>query len=203
VLKRTRQGACSTQEQRRDASTAGVEALAARCQRGDREACEKLIDAYRPMVQTLARTTGRDREWVEDTVVEILVQLYRSIGSFRWNSSLKTWVYSVASKVCAAELRKARRRQAHSLRSDQAGVSEENPLDLMVEKDRQERALQMISRLPEKYRVAVVLRHISGCTYQELADILGVPLGTAKTRVFQGMRRVRRMGQEGGDEGES
>ena len=171
--------------------------LAARCQRGDRAACEALIEAYRPLIYTLVRVTGRDPDWVEDTVVEVMVQLYRSIGSFRWRSSFKTWVYSVATKVRAAELRRARRPRPEPTGLEQRNVRERSPVDLVLDKDEQDKAMAMVAQLPEKYRVAVVLRHIMGCTYPELAEILGVPLGTAKTRVFMGIRRIRDMMREG------
>jgi len=174
-----------------------IDVLAARCQRGDRAACEALIEAYRPLIYTLVRVSGRDPDWVEDTAVEVMVQLYRSIGSFRWRSSLKTWVYSVATKVRAAELRRARRPRPEPMGLEERKACERGPVDLVLDKDEQEKAMEMVAQLPEKYRVAVVLRHVMGCTYPELAEILGVPLGTAKTRVFMGIRRIRDTMREG------
>lgn len=188
-----REGACN----RRDPSPDTIDVLASRCQRGDRAACEALVEAYRPLIYTLVRMVGRDRDWVEDTVVEVMVQLYRSIGSFRWQSSLKTWVYSVATKVRAAELRKARRPRPEPTGLEQHEFSGPSPVDLVLDKDEQGKAMAMVAQLPEKYRVAVVLRHVMGCTYPELAEILRVPLGTAKTRVFMGIRRIRDMMREG------
>ncbi len=183
-----------------EAARRSTERLAARCQRGDQAACDALLEAYRPLVYTLVRTTGRDPDWVEDTVVEVLVQLYRSIGSFRWSSSFSTWVYSVTMNVCAAELRKAGRRKAQVVELDEAPAHADDPVEVVSAKDEQEKALGMVAQLPEKYRVAVVLRHVIGCSYPELAKVLGVPLGTAKTRVFMGMQRIRRMIREAGGE---
>jgi RNA polymerase sigma factor (sigma-70 family) len=173
------------------------EALAARCQRGDRAACEALLKVYRPLIYTLVRATGRDRDWVEDTVVEVLVQLCRSIGSFRGSSSFKTWLYSVTMRVCAAELRKAGRGKSRLVELDQIQAVADDPVELVSERTQRESALQMVAQLPEKYRLAVVLRHVMGCTYPELAKVLGVPLGTAKTRVFMGIKRIRDMMREG------
>lgn len=184
-----------------DAARHATERLAARCQRGDQAACEALLEAYRPLIYTLVRTTGRDPDWVEDTVVEALVQLFRSIRSFRWDSSFSTWVYSVTTKVCAAELRRASRRKAQPVEVVDTPRRADDPVDLVSARNEQEKALELVARLPEKHRVAVVLRHIVGCSYPELAEVLNVPLGTAKTRVFMGMQRIREMTQEGGGEG--
>lgn len=175
--------------------------LIARCQRGDQTACDALLEAYRPLIYTLVRSTGRDPDWVEDTVVEILVQLYRSMGSFRGHSSFSTWVYSVATRVCAAELRKAGRHKGRTLDLDEVSAGTDDPVALAFRKGERQEALGMIAQLPEKHRVAVVLRHVMGCSYPELAEVLGVPLGTAKTRVFTGMQRIRRMIRERGGEG--
>jgi RNA polymerase sigma-70 factor (ECF subfamily) len=181
----------------RDSRRYATERLAARCQRGDVSACEELLEAYRPYVYMLVRAMGRDPDWVEDTVVEVLVQLSRSLRSFRWNSSFRTWVYSVTTKVCAAELRRTSRTAARTAQLDEASPGADDPVHMAVKRDEQEQALSMVARLPENYRVAVVLRHVMGCSYPELAEILDVPLGTAKTRVFMGMQRIRRMTKEG------
>ncbi len=182
---------------RRESGRYATERLAARCQRGDAAACEELLEAYRPYVYMLVRTMGRDPDWVEDTVVEVLVQLSRSIHSFRWSSSFRTWVYSVTMKVCAAELRRTSRTAARTAQLDEASPGADDPVDMAVKRDEREQVLSMVARLPQNYRVAVVLRHIMGCSYPELAEILDIPLGTAKTRVFMGMQRIRRMINEG------
>ncbi len=166
--------------------------LVARCQAGDRTALEPLLATYRPLVRALVRSMGQDGEWVEDTVVEVLVQLCRSIRSFGWQSSFTTWVYSLAVKVRAAELRRDTRRKASERLTGCSEAGGGDPVALVVQHDQQERVLQLVAELQEKYRVAVVLRHLYGCTYREVAEILDVPLGTAKTWVLRGMKRVSR-----------
>jgi RNA polymerase sigma-70 factor, ECF subfamily len=167
--------------------------LVFRCQRGDQTACDALLQGLRRQIYAIVHTTGRDGEWVEDTVVEIMVHLYRSIGSFRNESSFRTWAYSVATKVCAAELRRAGRLKNNVLAPVIGQVGWNDPADLVAARDQQQRILQAMAALPEKYRTAVALRYIGDCSYRELADILRVPVGTAKTLVFQGVRRIRQV----------
>jgi len=178
------------------------DALVVGCQCGDMAACEALLEEFRPRIYALVRATGRDPDWVEDTVVEILVQLYRSIGSFQGDSSFATWVYAVAMRACAGELRKAGRQRPWLELGNGHGDGAQNPTTLALVRCEQEQALQAVAQLPPKYRMAVVLRFLCGCSYEELAGVLGIPIGTGKTWVFQGLRRIRRLlpGADGGEE---
>jgi len=178
-----------------------VRTLVARCQAGDKTAFEPLLAACRPLIHALVRKMDQDGEWVEDTVVEVEVQLCRSIRSFAGRSSFTTWVYSLTIKVCAAELRRDARHTAPERLARFSEAVGGDPAELAVQHDQQERALRLVADLPEKYRVAVVLRHLCGYTYREVADILGVPLGTAKTWVLRGTRRIARafLAEEAGE----
>ena len=183
---------CSAHHRPAPANADYIRALVARCQAGDRTAFEPLLAAYRPLIQVLVRSMSQDDEWIEDSVVEVEVQLCRSMRSFAWRSSFTTWVYSLTIQVCAAELRRDARHWAPERLARYSEAVGGDPTALAVQHDQQECALRVVADLPEKYRVAVVLRHLCGYTYREVADILGVPLGTAKTRVLRGTAQVAR-----------
>ncbi len=186
------------------ASSVAVDAatdLVIRCQRGERSACDALLHSVKRQIYALVRAAGRDAEWTEDTVVEAMVQVYRSIGSFRFRSSFSTWAFSVAAKVCAAELRKAGRLKWSVTVPVVEAVTRDDPADEVAAKVQQEGALEAVASLPEKYRTAVALRYLGDCSYRELADIMKVPIGTAKTLVFQGVKRIRKaLPATGGEE---
>ncbi len=167
--------------------------LVARCQVGDKRACDALLERYKPRMYALVRGMGQDQDWVEDVVVEILVQLYLSVRSFRGDSSFKTWVYRVAKNVCMMELRKAGRRKRQLNNISNGTTNSGNPGELVLDKLMRDDALQGLAELPKKYRMAVGLYYIGQCSYPQLSEVLNVPLGTAKTHVYQGLKRLRRM----------
>ncbi len=167
--------------------------LVARCQGGDKRACDALLERYKPRMYALVRGIGQDQDWVEDVVVEILVQLYLSVWSFRGESSFKTWVYRVAKNVCMMELRRVSRRERQPNNISNGTTNSGDPGELVLDKLMRDDALQAVAELPEKYRMAVGLYYVGQCSYPQIAEVLNVPLGTAKTHVYQGLKRLRRM----------
>lgn len=166
--------------------------LTARCQRGDKTACNALLERYKSRIYALVRAIGQDEEWTEDVVVEVLVQVYRSLELFRGECSFKTWVYRVTKNVCAMELRKMRSCKPELKNIAASMTNADDPADLALDKYERQEAVQALLRLPNKYGVAVSLYYIGECSYPELAEVLDVPLGTAKTLVFEGLKRIRR-----------
>jgi len=163
-----------------------------RCQGGDRAALEALLDSYRPRIYALVRRKRQDPEWVEDTVGEVLAQVCRSLGSFRWDSSVSTWIHGVAQRVCAGELRRARRQEALLYLPAIEAAEEEDPVRIALEREQQRCALRAAAELPAKYRTVILLRYVYGCSCREVADLLHVPVGTVKTWGSQGVRRMQR-----------
>ena len=172
--------------------------LIARCKRGDRDAWDPLIAPYRGLIYSLARGICGDREWLEDAVLETLCQVYGSVGKFRGRSSFKTWVFRITTRVCRHELRRARRREPAMQVIEEGSPGGDDPASEALDRVRQEQALAAVARLPELYRLAVALRYQAECSYSEIATVLGIPEGTAKRRVYEGMKRIRRMFPETG-----
>ena len=167
--------------------------LIARCKRGNRDAWDPLIAPYRGLIYSLARGICGDREWLEDAVLETLCQVYGSVGKFRGRSSFKTWVFRIATRVCRREVRRASRRGPVVEAIEESNPGEDDPASEALDRCRQEQALAAVARLPELYRLAVALRYQAECNYSEIAAVLRIPEGTAKRRVFEGMKRIRRM----------
>ena len=163
------------------------------CQNGDPRSWGMLLRRYKPRIYAVARAMGRNEDWVEDAVVEVLVQIYRSIGNFRGDSSFRTWAFGVARNVCSMEMRRHRRPQLPDDPLDTTGYVLEDPLQWTVRSDVQTAALEAVLRLPDKHRTAVAMYYIGQCSYPELASVMGIPVGTAKTWVYQGMRTIRVM----------
>lgn len=136
------------------------------------------------------------KEDAEDCLQEAMLRVYRSIGSFKAQSSFGTWVYRITMNTCLDELRRRKSRPSSSLDglldegwspSDAGDGPEQQTL-----RREQRRALEaMIAELPEDMRAAIVLRDIQGLSYEDISGALGVNVGTIKSRISRGRERLR------------
>jgi RNA polymerase sigma-70 factor, ECF subfamily len=167
--------------------------LVQRIQNGDSKAFEQLMDAYETRVYRLAlRFTGNVPD-AEDVTLEIFHGVYRSIGRFRGNSALGTWIYRIAMNHCLEYRRKKRldvvpydeeiQLQCTNWESDPVAVAQKQELSEQVE--------AAINSLSPMHREVVVLHELQGLTYQEVAATLNVPVGTVKSRLSNAFKRLR------------
>ncbi len=165
---------------------------------GDLTAFDEIFNRYEHMVFNLALRMSGDREEAADLSQEIFLRVYRHMGRFRGRSSLKTWIYRVALNCCRSRL--SRRRLPVLSVPDAAGDVLERirdrragPERLAIGKDRARQLFDALLKLPRVYREAVVLRDVEELAYDEIAAVLGVRLGTVRSRIARGRDRLRRM----------
>jgi RNA polymerase sigma-70 factor, ECF subfamily len=164
--------------------------LVARCRRGEEAAFRGLVDRYSPMVFALASRLVRPPLRAEDVAQEAFLRVHRGLPHFRGESSLATWIYRIVSNV-AYELRGRERFQDQSLDDDTAGPprgARDRAFSDLELRDRLDKAL---ARLPEHYRVLVHGHYVKGVKYEDLAEALGLPVGTVKTHLFRAKRLLR------------
>ena len=163
---------------------------------GDDAAFEEIYRRYERMVFNLALRMSGDREEAADLSQEIFLRVYRHVGRFKGRSSLKTWIYRVALNCCRSRLSRFRP-PMQSLPDAAAEVIEElrdettSPERVALARDTGRQLVRALSNLPSPYREAVVLRDIEGCSYQEIAEILKIRLGTVRSRIARGRNRLR------------
>jgi RNA polymerase sigma-70 factor (ECF subfamily) len=162
--------------------------------RGHREAFEEFLDLYEGRVCNLACRMV-ERQDAEDVAQDALVEICRSIGNFRGESTLSTWVYRVAMNVC---LQQRRRRGAETVSLDEANLDpESDPADDPSEAAARNQTAADVDRavqtLPEIYKDVVVLHEMHGLTYMECAAALGCPVGTVKSRLSEAFRKLREL----------
>lgn len=164
--------------------------LVTRCRRGEEAAFRDLVDRYSPMVFALAARLVRPPLRPEDVAQETFLRVHRGLPHFRGESSLATWIYRIVSNV-AFEARGRERFQDRSLDDDSAGpvpgVRDRAFSDVEL-RDRLDKAM---ARLPERYRVLVHGHYVKGVKYEDLAEALGLPVGTVKTHLFRAKRLLR------------
>jgi RNA polymerase sigma-70 factor (ECF subfamily) len=177
-----------------DADRGLVEAAAG----GDRDAFDELVRRYQGVIVGLARSLTAGNVDAEDIAQEVFVRAWRSLPRFRGESTFRTWLHRIAINVVRSHHgRLARLRRLFQLPSSdrsaevdqiEAAPDRQDLEEHLLLRDAIDRAL---ATLPEELRLAVVLRDVQGLDYREIADTLGVPLGTVESRIFRGRQRLR------------
>ena len=170
--------------------------LVSRARAGDTAAFEQLMLDSQDQVYTLCLRMTGNREDALDLAQETFFNAWRGLSSFQGNSSFSTWVYRLASNACIDFLRKRKRRQQgespHSLDDEEAPLPE--PADPRGSPE-EERGLQA---LPDHHRQVLVMRELSGMSYQEIGAVLDLDLGTVKSRIARARLALKKfLVQEG------
>ena len=176
--------------------------LVEQAKKGDQSAFERLVLDNQNKVYSLALRLTNDREAAADLAQEAFVKAWQGLGAFQGESSFATWMYRLTTNVCIDHLRKKKRREgvepAVSLDDADSGWAEPADRDsdpqLVLEKLERGRALARgLARLPEWQRRALVLRELSGLSYQEISDELEIDLGTVKSRIARARLNLRKV----------
>jgi RNA polymerase sigma-70 factor (ECF subfamily) len=169
------------------------ELLVERAKRGDVEAFEQLISQHQKTVYNIAYRLTGNHEDASDVAQEAFVRAYSSLAEFRGDSSFATWLYRIVNNACLDELRKRRRQRVtyidEALTMDDGEMSRQiadtadGPEQALERVEIQRAVQESINSLDPEYRVVLVMREIQGYSYQEIADALGINLGTVKSRL--------------------
>jgi len=172
-------------------------ALAERHRYGDPEAFSEIYRTYEDMVFNLSLRLSGDPDRAADLTQEVFLRVYRHLEGFRGRSSLKTWIYRVAVNHCRSRLRRRVFRlepfeRTTDDRDPMAEVadSRRDPEELALAGDAERIVQRALGELPRSFREAVVLRDIEGLSYEEIAEVLGVRIGTVRSRIARGRRRL-------------
>ena len=168
-----------------------------RAQQGDRKALEELIMRCEKRVYNTAfRFMGNEAD-ASDMAQEALIKLYRNISSFKFKSTLSSWAYRITVNVCMDGLRKKKRAPLSLEHSLENGISledstdgpEENALCAETKEDIQ-KALNLLS---DSYKSVVIMRDIDGLSYEEIAELLDISIGTVKSRINRGRQQLKKL----------
>ena len=179
------------------------EALLALVSRDDDRALAELYDRYGRAAYGLALRVLRDPALAEDAVQEAFLAVWRNAGTFLGQRGKpSTWIFTLVHRRAVDVVRREERRRASPL--DPAGDAE--PASAATDEeaallDRRRLVQQALRQLPEEQREALELAYYGGLTQSELAERLSVPLGTIKSRMFAGLRRLRDLLAEAGLDG--
>jgi RNA polymerase sigma-70 factor (ECF subfamily) len=171
---------------------------------GSEEAYEMLIQRFQQPVYNLVYRLLNDPTETCDVVQEVFVKIFRNVGSFRGQSSLKTWIYRIAVNEAHNHRRwfSRHRRQEVGFENEEEGARNyqdtlsdpgRTPFDEVANHEAQALIEEALGRMNPVFSAAVVLRDIDDLSYEEIADVLQVSLGTVKSRILRGREALRKI----------
>jgi RNA polymerase sigma-70 factor (ECF subfamily) len=176
-------------------------ALISRALGGDQRAYTELTNRFRSAVYQIVYKIVRERETANDLVQETFMKAFASLATYRSEYRFSTWLYKIAANSSIDHLRK-KRIQALSL--DRKVETKDGHVEIDVpdysyhpgrELERKEQRLSIeeaIRALPDKYREVIVYRHKDDKSYEEIADLLNIPVGTVKARIFRARELLKK-----------
>ena len=164
------------------------------CLAGDGRAFEELVARYQVRLLNFVYRTIGDRDRAEDLVQEVFIRVYRHLGRFDQRKTSSTWIYTIASNLAKNELRNRSRSPLVLFQAISAKFEDEDrplqfedegsrPDDLFRKRHLREAVEAAVQQLPAHHREVFVLRELEGKSYEEIAEITGVNLGTVKSRL--------------------
>jgi RNA polymerase sigma-70 factor, ECF subfamily len=182
-------------------------ALIAELQAGSEEAFAWLIAHYHQPIFSLLARMSHDRADAADLTQEVFVKVFRGVGRFHGESSLRTWIYRIALHEASNQRRWWMRHKQREIPIEQemtescSGVPVklkemlidpgESPVEMAMHAENRARVEAALSLVPEPFRTTLILRDIEGFVYEEVAEIQGVNLGTVKSRLVRGRALLR------------
>lgn len=174
--------------------------LVARVQAGDKAAFDLLVLKYQRKILRLLSRMLRDQSEIEDVMQEAFIKAYRALPQFRGDSAFYTWLYRIAINTARNWMAsQSRRPSSPSLHQSEDGETFDEidnltdintPESLLASREIAESVNDSIQALPAELRTAIVLREIEGLSYEEIAQAMGCPIGTVRSRIFRAREAI-------------
>jgi len=177
------------------------ELLFKKAQNGDLEAFETIIKSYEKLIYNAAYRMMGNAHDAEDASQEVILKVYRSISSCNSMGAFKSWLFRIINNTCIDEIRKRKGKTTISLDADYGDVDshsenpllkdEETPETEFMRNDLNKDIQAAIDKLPDDYKSVVVMRDINGLSYEDIAEALEINIGTVKSRIARGRKKLR------------
>lgn len=167
-----------------------------RLRSGEHDAFEALVNTFYSRVYRLALRMLGGASDAEDAAQEAFIRIHRSVARFKGGSSLATWIYRITYNTCLDEIRREKRRPSIVQTEDGADPMhlmpdpQEGPEDIACRSDASRAVRDGLQELSVEFRTVLILREIEDLSYDQIADVLQIPVGTVRSRLARGRRML-------------
>lgn len=175
--------------------------LIAKAKQGDLSAFEALILKHEKIVYNVALRMMNHSEDARDISQEVFLKAYRSLAQFDERAAFSTWLYRITHNTCIDEMRKRKGKQSYSLEEElenedgtmqrQVADAGDTPEKRLLREEKKSEILRALDTLSAEHKAAIVLRDIKGLSYEEIAEILELSLGTVKSRISRARNQLK------------
>lgn len=174
------------------------ERLIAKAQEGDLFSFDQLVKKYQKKIYFLAYRMMKNHDAADDIAQETFINAYSSIKSFKLGYNFYTWLYRICMNLSMNHLKRQKFVIPESQFEEEANPLEketitEDPLSLLVQKERERKIEQAIDSLPPKYKAVFILKVYEDLSYEEIAQTLKISLGTVMSRLFRARERLQKL----------
>lgn len=176
--------------------TKSDEVLITLVHQGEQGAFRVLLERYQERIRNLIYSIFHDQQVVDDLSQEVFIKAYEALPQFRFQSSFYTWLYRIAVNKSRDELRKRKVRRWFSLQTMLDSGDKELGSKILVEQhdnELQELLAAGLKTLPEKYRIAIILKDVDGLSYEEISEVMECEIGTVKSRLSRARAMLRKV----------
>jgi RNA polymerase sigma-70 factor (ECF subfamily) len=162
-----------------------------RCLAGDKEVFSELVTRYKRLIYNVIYNIIGNKEEVNDIAQEVFIKIYKALDKYDPNYKFSTWAVKIATNYCLDVVRK---KKVDTMPIDEAvGVSSdiETPEASYIRQEQSERINDELSKLPEKYRVPLILYHKNGLSYEEMTQVLNEPMSIIKNRLYRARKMLK------------
>ncbi|MEA1913429.1 MAG: RNA polymerase sigma factor [candidate division WOR-3 bacterium] len=158
---------------------------------GSTDEFEKFYNIYVNRIYTIIyRVVGNEAD-AEDLTLEVMMKIYNKIRTFKGEAKLLSWVYRIAYNHGISHLRSQKKTESLDSLNYTIKSNREGQLKHLEEKEKRAFVRRKLMELPEKYRVAISLYHFNDLSYNEIADVMGEKIGTVKTYIHRGRKKLK------------
>ncbi len=158
---------------------------------GDNDAFGEIVARYKNLVYSVILRMINDYEEANDISQEVFIKVYKNLGKYQPEYKFSTWIMRITTNHVIDFLRKRKQETVNIEDVDYELSSSSNPEREYLEKEQGEIFAKAIAQLPDMYKMPIVLYHIKRFSYQEIADMLNIPLSKVKNRIFRGRRLLK------------
>lgn len=167
--------------------------------KGNKQAYEHIINKYKnPLYGTILRMTKHPED-AQDLVQEAFIKVYHQLEKYDGKGSFSSWLYRVAINHCLDEFRKKKYKVKHTEMKEDTVVNDKSPEVIFLKKEKHRQLERLITTLPEDERLIILMRYRNELSYQEMSDILGIPVSHIRNKLHRAKNKMRAtVKQEGG-----